>query len=416
MDDHHYRIEAADLGIGAWLRLRLGHTHDVIQIPLTPAPLRDISLDVRAVCYAVPERLSDELAELLGLLVADGTLYKSGLRVVKRYRSVIDRFRYLVKHLFGYEAKDGETHPGKGGMETPCATVNSVLLSRWLLKFGGLHPGKKDVPDIILRAPLGMQRCFLRGLFEDGTVNRRDNLIDHIHWDNRSPVCARKVQTMLLRLGIASTRKVRKDITTLYIYSDFAQKFANDIGFIATEKNEILRTGTFRPDTGLLIPLSNDEARALAPLLQAISKSTYDNALGRGYLSRASAFRCLNSGLAGPKTEEFLRERLSWVYQPIAAIEEGESETICVSVPNGNRFLQNGFDGWNTKGLEARTVYILRPDILGWSKQAKTGEDKQQERNLAYIAVTRWLEEGVFVEANGVGVPEVFEQGLKAKA
>lgn len=72
-----------------------------------------------------------------------------------------------------------------------------------------------------------------------------------------------------------------------------------------------------------------------------------------------------------------------------------------------------------TKGLEARTVYVLRPDILGvvgngGKGRKRTDEEKQQELNLAYIAVTRWMEEGVFVEENGVRVPEVF-RGMMAE-
>ena len=40
------------------------------------------------------------------------------------------------------------------------------------------------------------------------------------------------------------------------------------------------------------------------------------------------------------------------------------------------------------KGLEANVVFILRPELMP-SRYAKTGEEKQQERNLEYVALTR---------------------------
>jgi len=49
------------------------------------------------------------------------------------------------------------------------------------------------------------------------------------------------------------------------------------------------------------------------------------------------------------------------------------------------------------KGLEAEDVYILRPEILPWPKAEKDWE-KQQERNLCYVAITRAKKNLVYVE------------------
>ena len=48
------------------------------------------------------------------------------------------------------------------------------------------------------------------------------------------------------------------------------------------------------------------------------------------------------------------------------------------------------------KGLEADTVFLLRPDLLP-SKFAETDEQLQQERNLEYVAITRALSRLVYV-------------------
>lgn len=49
------------------------------------------------------------------------------------------------------------------------------------------------------------------------------------------------------------------------------------------------------------------------------------------------------------------------------------------------------------KGLEAKTVCVLRPDLMP-SKYAKTEQDFQQEENLMYVAATRALETLVYFE------------------
>lgn len=48
------------------------------------------------------------------------------------------------------------------------------------------------------------------------------------------------------------------------------------------------------------------------------------------------------------------------------------------------------------KGLEAERVFILRPDLLP-HPAAKREEDRRQERNLEYVAITRSLDELIFV-------------------
>ena len=60
-----------------------------------------------------------------------------------------------------------------------------------------------------------------------------------------------------------------------------------------------------------------------------------------------------------------------------------------------------------TKGLEAVRVWILRADLLP-HPMARKEEDRTQERNCAYIVVTRAKEELVFV-----GKGSVFFDGLE---
>ncbi len=51
------------------------------------------------------------------------------------------------------------------------------------------------------------------------------------------------------------------------------------------------------------------------------------------------------------------------------------------------------------KGLEAETVFILEPGLLGNTKRCRTDEQAQQEKNLEYVAITRAMRELIFVKS-----------------
>jgi superfamily I DNA/RNA helicase len=51
------------------------------------------------------------------------------------------------------------------------------------------------------------------------------------------------------------------------------------------------------------------------------------------------------------------------------------------------------------KGLEAKRVFILRPDLMPHPK-AKSAWEKGQEANLEYVAITRAIEELVYVDGS----------------
>lgn len=300
----HATVRAIEVRGDDWLRLPLAPATPIDVVPALPAaPV----VDVRASAYTVPARLDAGVAELFGLIVADGTIFKDGkgIRLVKRHQSVVDRFARLVKQAFGYTAKVGD-HTG-----TPSADVHSALIARWLLAVGGMAPNAKAVPPVVLRAPVSMQAAFLRGLFEDGTVNRRSDTVDHITWDNYDYKVVGVVQEMLLGHGIVSSRRWHHNIGSLYLYSQHAARFAERIGFVAAEKNELLDGARFGEDRHCLIPISR---RELAPIEPRMGVSDKQNARRNGYLSRSKA--TAYSVPPGPGSD-LLVERLRWHYEPV---------------------------------------------------------------------------------------------------
>ncbi|HYA55147.1 MAG TPA: V-type ATP synthase subunit A [Thermoplasmata archaeon] len=121
----------------------------------------------------VPRRMSTELAEFLGLFVAEG--YIRGGRTVVFTNSeepLRGRFIALTHQLFGLSSKVEKTE-GK----TPNVLVASTLLVHFLDQLGtGRTSGEKRIPPSVLKADNDHLAAFLRGYylgdggFSDGEV------------------------------------------------------------------------------------------------------------------------------------------------------------------------------------------------------------------------------------------------------
>jgi hypothetical protein len=325
----YVRREAYTIKQGDFLRLRLGAEFDTDDKPLD---FEEKSLDVRAKRHSLPEKMSPALAEFLGLFVADGTLYRSGFRLAKHHRDVADRFETLSKELFG--AKVSRFFK----LNAYHAEVSSTQLVDWLDGFKGLRPNKKDVPDQILGASLKSQAAFLRGLFEDGTVNVKDGMLDHVEYTSEVPSVREAVRTMLLRFGIVAGRTTNRPYS-LFVYGGHAKRFGEQIGFVSSFKNGLLDAARCPEHTRYVFPLLKGEI--IPPTKHKRREIQRSRAL-------TSAFD----------------DRRRFHHSRVASIRPYEGPAQCVEVPEGHQFIQSGFCGWNSQGSTFKTVsiYLDRPE------------------------------------------------------
>ena len=360
----YQKVTGSDLKVGDIVRLKLGVGIEPLgQVQLPPRP----SADVRCIPYQVPTEMSAEFAEFLGLMVADGTVFRSGFRLVKRHTDVVERFSNLCEHLF-----DAPAYPISVNCKYPSAEIRSRLLSDWLLSIGGLGPNAKAIPECILRSSSDIHTYFLRGLFEDGTVNLKGDRLDHVEWSSCYPEMVKTVRVMLLRLGIISGMTIA-DPEKLYIYGVNAKRFAEKVGFISEFKSSRLRKET------------GSEVRYWVPVLKrdvpwwrdtpGFSEYDYQGARDIGRVSRATAGRLALAGV------EWAIEGLKWHHTRIRSIEESESNTMCLTVPGIGRFVQNGFPWWNSQGSAWPWVF----GILDASPKAKM----VSSRELLYTGISR---------------------------
>jgi len=335
---------ASGLSVGEFLRLRLGVDSFCQNAKLPDLPTGDS----RSKIYPVPSQVTKELSEFLGLMVADGTLYKRGFRLVKRHRDVVERFAYLCRSIFNYDAVVTEH---KKSPAWQCE-VNSTLLVHWLTELGGLAPNQKDVPNCVLSTNLDTQARFLRGLFEDGSVSKRDGSVELI--THAGPDLPNKVQLMLLKQGIVSRvtqyKSQPENHRRIHVQGRSVQRFKERVGFISATKYTTLSSAKLLTDMRKRVPVDK-------------TKTKDNNAKHTGYTSR----------------EKCPPEMLDFHHDQIVSIEKLFGPSYCVTVPAGGRFLQNGFDGCNSQGSQWDNVLLL-------DEADSFGVDSKKHR---YTGITR---------------------------
>jgi hypothetical protein len=352
--EKYVRVTARDVRPGDLVRLRLGAEFGW----QSKQPLPRIAagaLDVRAKRFRTPTLLNAEVAEFLGLMVADGTVYCSGFRLAKRHKDVADRFAWLCKTLFGVETKRFKKR-GAHFVE-----VSSTHIVSWLRAVGGMQPRAKDVPAVVLRSRLSIQAAFLRGLFEDGTVNLKKGKLDHIEWSSAYEPLRRKVRVMLLRLEIISGATPKRP-ESVYIYGVHAKRFAASVGFVARAKNERLEASV------------GEERKYIVPT--ALGQVSPGSKIKR--VSRAKA------------RELGLREELRFHHSFVREIKKMRAPSICIEVPRGHQFIQDGFCGWNSQGSQFSRVAV-------WHDRRPEPESEDYRRWL-YTAITRASERLLVIE------------------
>ena len=156
----------------------------------------------------VPDRLTDDLAYLMGALVSDGVL-KCSQPVIGFYG---DTNEGVLREEFNrcFEATFNQTieHLNSPSRKPVFDIYEcSQPLTRWFIEVGmDREPG---VPEVVFRAPKSMVRKFLRGVFDtDGYINNQG--IVGIKMKATHEATLQEVQLLLLSLGMNSTITSRK--------------------------------------------------------------------------------------------------------------------------------------------------------------------------------------------------------------
>lgn len=384
--------------------------------PRLQVPVVGEGMGANAKTYDVPDRMTPDLARLLGYIVGEGwTNNRHTFHIFQSQEvnpEVHRDIQRLLHEVLGRDVGDKDT-----------MLVHSVFLRKYLEHMGVDYTTSHDkrVPPPILQATRESSREFLRGLFEG---EAHVSSMGGVEFSTSSERLGKEVQLLLLRFGIVVNRspKTVPGFDHVYwrltIFGDDARKFAAEIGFISSRKQERLY--------GVLPEVSNtnhDVVPFSRPMVEVLREEIYKRSglhghKGEGISTRwGSAFYNTLGHIRNNRrnpTYTFL-EKLSEValevgvpsdhpalvaiqdivrrrffYDPVAEIEEGFKEVVDIEVDDPRHaFVGNGLVNHNTIETIAALCYLwqMHPNtkVVILAKKSAVGQWEREFRKFTDV-------------------------------
>ena len=318
-------------------------------------------LQRRGKTILVPERMTPDLAEFLGLFVAEG--YIRGDRTLvftNADETLISRFLSLGQTLFGVDGKV-ERQTGK----TPNVLFASTLLVHFIDQIGtGRTSGEKRIPPTVLAADEDSLSAFLRGYYlGDGGFSDGE-----VELCTKSRMLQTDLSYALLRFGIPSSLG-RRVIDGVEYYRLFVRgipnllKLTNQLGWDLPKLAAVVNYTDGKKTTYTatdVVPLPREEIERIyrehfhyAQLLD--DGIEIHNYIGNGERMSTSTFhRFMNPSRALGSLDQLepaasrLRDLLEWLFcDEVADVteEQGPFDVYDLSLPEyGSNFI-GGYGG-----------------------------------------------------------------------
>lgn len=344
----------------------------------------------------------NDLFEFVGVLLGKGYLYKDKIHIFvdSHQQQLVTRITNLIRNNFGTDEFFIVENPNHYRIDIEDFVLNKFLITNFKQCFNK----DKDIPSVILRGSKSHLKSFITGFSSCINVEsslERIKAFTFVH----SYEVLRKIQFLLLKFDLISSlnsginKKTNKLKYVLILSKSdpykFHKEFLNGSAYDFDYGNREWNTEEIR-----YVPFSIVDTLTIK---KYFTDEELNNITKYNNISTNKVRELLTYDI-DETLKKKLRNRLKYVYFPITTIEDNICDTYCVEVPEYNRFLQNGFDAWNSKGLEYNNVFIVNcvegklPSqwFLYEGKPPKTINIKKddpkrvdEERRLFYVAVTR---------------------------
>ena len=321
---------------------------------------------------------SEDQAYSLGAMIGDGCwTNKYSLGFASKDPEIVSRLSSGLNETTGKSFNQVEKDPVHFKLHG--MNYVSKFLNFWGLK-EKCYTIDKELPPNILSAPQNAMTACIQGLFDtDGHVTSstaKGGISVSVNFTNTSKNLVRQLQYILLHYGIISkvTSRQRKTWNRVYqlgIYGNNAVIFAEKIGFsLPRKQTELLKSISLKSRSMSFdedIPISTDL------VLSSINRSnSVPEKFARSKLSkRKSLQRNLLKDLVqycdNPDWLNLLND--SVFYDEIASIEDSESYTCDIHVPEDNEYCANGCFSHNSKIRGQRAHDIIADEFASHSRE-----------------------------------------------
>jgi predicted Ser/Thr protein kinase/intein/homing endonuclease len=368
----------AELKVGDHVALQRGQKMFGAQIELPAFNYDGPSSRGQNKQLTLPKEMSEELARLLGYIVAEGSLTDTALWITNGDQRVIDDIIELCERLFSVRPKVY----GKSGTHALSLSISSVKLVRWLEQVCGVTRGaaNKRIPRALMTAPSHIFLSFLEGLFwGDGTISARGELgSNRFKIATASREMAQQVQVALLNLGIVAAlyeERIQDRFTaySVIVTGDAVVDLLDCIPSLrdkCTDAPDRLaqKRGRTNFDT---IPEMQSAVRAVMNEATQVSGRSLTHL--RRYATSADWGRNLSlrklaeivaegERILGVEASVLqpLRDRLNdnLLWLEVQEITDGEAQVYDLTVPDTHSFCANGFINHNSQDITELTGSI----------------------------------------------------------
>ncbi len=330
----------------------------------------------------LPAELNEDLAFILGLLVSEGTLKEKELEFCNSDLELVKEFERKWKKNF----PDCRLHifdrkPNSFGKK-PYRTIE--VHSHYIIEFLrnlGLKPVKspfREIPETIFLSPKSVISEFLKAYFEgDGSVSYSGKKMVELSAISTSEKLIDQIQVILLRFGIAGTKRFDRYRNTFKLYirslNDRAL-FKENIDFVSKNKKKKLEEAinlcnTKDYSTTDFIPFLKAYILNFLPHKYALSQFAMKHNFDRysNLIKNYETLISLSSREQKSKIQVALGRLISsrYLFDPIVKVENsGVRRVYSIKVDSKcHSFVANGFINHNTEARMTAIAGELLTDI-----------------------------------------------------